>query len=204
MIKNLHFLRLLLFIDGKQTHAKDPSALGKRIQMNSIDFSSHSSYPPVWFNTNVLFLLFFGPLSGDIVCGWKIWANSMCSYENVIGVYLRCQVYLSGFILICLSASKNDLSYESVPQNRITNTTYFSHHWNTKLGTLETVRGRGVVGHEPILNPADRPNHAYQYSSHVSLQAPSGHMWGTFLMERADGISFDCRIPPFALDSTLN
>jgi len=65
-------------------------------------------------------------------------------------------------------------------------------------GTLETVRGRGVVGHEPILNQ-EQP--AFQYSSHVSLQAPSGHMWGTFRMEREDGYSFECRIPPFALES---
>ena len=56
-------------------------------------------------------------------------------------------------------------------------------------GTLETVRGRGVVGQvsvrgvmhvsrvllqEPVLS-RDQP--AFQYSSHVSLQAPSGHMW---------------------------
>eukprot|EP00093_Oithona_nana_P006814 06814.XXX_103432_104588_1 [CDS] Oithona nana genome sequencing. len=65
-------------------------------------------------------------------------------------------------------------------------------------GTLETVRGRGVVGVEPILSPGQA---AFQYSSHVSLQAPSGHMWGTFRMERDDGYSFDCRIPPFSLES---
>eukprot|EP00096_Caligus_rogercresseyi_P003975 TRINITY_DN1805_c0_g1_i1.p1 TRINITY_DN1805_c0_g1~~TRINITY_DN1805_c0_g1_i1.p1 ORF type:complete len:331 (+),score=70.50 TRINITY_DN1805_c0_g1_i1:167-1159(+) len=65
-------------------------------------------------------------------------------------------------------------------------------------GTLETVRGRGVVGQEPILN---KENPAFQYSSHVSLQAPSGHMWGTFRMERDDGYAFDCRIPPFSLES---
>lgn len=65
-------------------------------------------------------------------------------------------------------------------------------------GTLETVRGRGVVGQEPILSK-DQP--AFQYSSHVSLQAPSGHMWGTFRMEREDGYAFDCRIPPFSLES---
>jgi len=65
-------------------------------------------------------------------------------------------------------------------------------------GTLETVRGRGVVGTEPILSK-EQP--AFQYSSHVSLQAPSGHMWGTFRMERDDGYSFDCRIPPFSLES---
>nr|ACO13064.1 Polymerase delta-interacting protein 2 [Lepeophtheirus salmonis] len=65
-------------------------------------------------------------------------------------------------------------------------------------GTLETVRGRGVVGQEPVL-PKENP--AFQYSSHVSLQAPSGHMWGTFRMERDDGYAFDCRIPPFSLES---
>lgn len=73
-------------------------------------------------------------------------------------------------------------------------------HWRifSLSGTLETVRGRGVVGQEPVLAP---PSPAFQYSSHVSLQAPSGHMWGTFRMEREDGYTFDCRIPPFSLES---
>nr|CAG4644014.1 EOG090X07J3 [Lepidurus arcticus] len=73
-------------------------------------------------------------------------------------------------------------------------------HWRifSLSGTLETVRGRGVVGQEPLLTPSQP---AFQYSSHVSLQAPSGHMWGTFRMEREDGYSFDCRIPPFSLES---
>ncbi|XP_065831189.1 polymerase delta-interacting protein 2-like isoform X2 [Oscarella lobularis] len=72
-------------------------------------------------------------------------------------------------------------------------------HWSiySLTGTMETVRGRGVVGQEPILT-AKSP--AFQYSSHVSLQASSGHMWGTFRMERQDGSTFDCRIPPFALE----
>lgn len=73
-------------------------------------------------------------------------------------------------------------------------------HWRifSLSGTLETVRGRGVVGQEPVLSPR-LP--AFQYSSHVSLQAPSGHMWGTFRLEREDGHTFDCRIPPFSLES---
>ncbi|TMW52367.1 hypothetical protein DOY81_002534 [Sarcophaga bullata] len=73
-------------------------------------------------------------------------------------------------------------------------------HWRifSLSGTLETVRGRGVVGQEPILSPR-LP--AFQYSSHVSLQAPSGHMWGTFRLEREDGHLFDCKIPPFSLES---
>ncbi|XP_031833891.1 DNA polymerase delta interacting protein 2 [Nomia melanderi] len=73
-------------------------------------------------------------------------------------------------------------------------------HWRifSLSGTLETVRGRGVVGQEPILS---KVLPAFQYSSHVSLQAASGHMWGTFRMEREDGYAFDCRIPPFSLES---
>lgn len=73
-------------------------------------------------------------------------------------------------------------------------------HWRifSLSGTLETVRGRGVVGQEPVLT---KSLPAFQYSSHVSLQAPSGHMWGTFRMEREDGYTFDCRIPPFSLES---
>nr|CAD7588925.1 unnamed protein product [Timema genevievae] len=73
-------------------------------------------------------------------------------------------------------------------------------HWRifSLSGTLETVRGRGVVGQEPLLS---KQLPAFQYSSHVSLQAPSGHMWGTFRMEREDGVSFDCRVPSFSLES---
>jgi len=62
----------------------------------------------------------------------------------------------------------------------------------------ETVKGRGVVGQEPVLS---RHQPAFQYSSYMSLQAPSGHMWGSFKMEREDGHVFDCRIPQFNLES---
>lgn len=74
-------------------------------------------------------------------------------------------------------------------------------HWRifSLSGTLETVRGRGVVGQEPVLSPSATP--AFQYSSHVSLQAPSGHMWGTFRFERDDGSFTDVKIPPFSLES---
>ncbi|KAI8739314.1 polymerase delta-interacting protein 2 [Biomphalaria glabrata] len=86
-------------------------------------------------------------------------------------------------------------------ENRGTETVQLrERHWRifSLSGTLETVRGRGVVGQEPVLSP-EQP--AFQYSSHVSLQAPSGHMWGTYKMERRDGTSFDCKIPPFSLES---
>ncbi|XP_064653314.1 polymerase delta-interacting protein 2-like isoform X2 [Lineus longissimus] len=65
-------------------------------------------------------------------------------------------------------------------------------------GTMETIRGRGVIGQEPVLS---KTQPAFQYSSHVSLQAPSGHMCGTFKMERQNGETFECKIPPFSLES---
>jgi len=73
-------------------------------------------------------------------------------------------------------------------------------HWRifSLSGTLETVRGRGIIGKEPVFSKAQP---AFQYTSHVSLQAPSGHMWGTFKMEKEDGNTFECRIPPFSLES---
>jgi polymerase delta-interacting protein 2 len=65
-------------------------------------------------------------------------------------------------------------------------------------GSLETVRARGVNGVEPILS-TEMP--AFQYSSHVSLYTPSGHMWGTFRVRLKSGKSFDVKVPPFALES---
>ncbi|XP_007894670.1 polymerase delta-interacting protein 2 isoform X3 [Callorhinchus milii] len=74
-------------------------------------------------------------------------------------------------------------------------------HWRifSLSGTLETVRGRGVVGREPVLSK-EQP--AFQYSSHVSLQAPSGHMWGSYTFQRADSTTFDVSIPSFSLESS--
>ena len=49
-------------------------------------------------------------------------------------------------------------------------------HWKiySLTGRLETVKGKGVIGQEPVLS-VSQP--AFQYSSHVSLRCPSGHMW---------------------------
>ncbi len=71
-------------------------------------------------------------------------------------------------------------------------------HWRifSQAGTFETVRGRGVISQEPYLN-AEYP--VFQYHSHVNLQASSGHMWGTFKMERDDGTYFEAKIPSFYL-----
>lgn len=75
-------------------------------------------------------------------------------------------------------------------------------HWKifSQTNMLQTIKGRGVVGVEPLLSKSEP---AYQYSSHVNLQDKSGHMWGTFKMQREDGHTFECRIPPFSLESSI-
>lgn len=76
-------------------------------------------------------------------------------------------------------------------------------HWKifSQIGKLQTIKGRGVVGVEPLLTKSEP---AYQYSSHVHLQDKNGHMWGTFKMQREDGYTFECRIPPFSLVSSAD
>ncbi|XP_066921161.1 polymerase delta-interacting protein 2-like isoform X2 [Clytia hemisphaerica] len=73
-------------------------------------------------------------------------------------------------------------------------------HWRIFClsGVLDSVKGRGVVGQEPVLSTRQP---AFQYSSHVTLPSPSGHMWGTYRLERPDGRVFDVRIPSFPLES---
>lgn len=93
--------------------------------------------------------------------------------------------YLS---ILIMSLTKNQILYNKHPKWRYsirlenlgeTSVQLRERHWRifTLSGTLEAVRGRGVVGQEPVLNSRSP---AFQYSSHISLQAPSGHMWYAF------------------------
>ncbi|CTQ55837.1 CO2+/MG2+ efflux protein ApaG [Roseibium album] len=64
------------------------------------------------------------------------------------------------------------------------------------IGRLEEVRGDGVVGEQPVIEPGE----TYEYSSHCPLKTDSGIMAGTYSMERPDGSSFEVMIPAFSLD----
>lgn len=64
------------------------------------------------------------------------------------------------------------------------------------LGRVEEVRGEGVVGEQPELNPGD----SYQYTSGCPLRTPSGIMLGTYTMETESGERFEVDIPAFSLD----
>ncbi|WP_417670629.1 Co2+/Mg2+ efflux protein ApaG [Roseibium sp.] len=64
------------------------------------------------------------------------------------------------------------------------------------LGRVEEVRGAGVVGEEPWIEPGD----TFDYSSWCPLKTSSGIMQGSYGMEREDGSTFEAAIPAFSLD----
>jgi ApaG protein len=74
-----------------------------------------------------------------------------------------------------------------------------SRHWKITdaRGELHEVRGPGVIGEQPILEPGD----SYEYSSGTPLASPSAIMTGTYQMENERGETFDIQIPAFSLDS---
>jgi ApaG protein len=72
-----------------------------------------------------------------------------------------------------------------------------SRHWiiTDGDGKVEEVKGPGVVGHQPSLQPGEH----FEYTSGCILRTPRGEMRGTYQMHRPDGSSFDATIAPFAL-----
>lgn len=72
-----------------------------------------------------------------------------------------------------------------------------TRHWiiTDASGHVQEVRGEGVVGEKPVLEP----NQAFQYTSGCVLKTPWGTMNGTYQMYRNDGSSFDAEIAPFLL-----
>jgi ApaG protein len=72
-----------------------------------------------------------------------------------------------------------------------------SRHWliTDANGKVQEVRGDGVVGEQPHLNPGEK----FRYSSGAILETPVGAMQGSYRMQADNGISFDAPIPPFTL-----
>lgn len=64
------------------------------------------------------------------------------------------------------------------------------------IGRVEEVRGTGVVGEQPELNPGD----SFQYTSGCPLRTPSGIMVGAYTVRSSNGEFFDVEIPAFSLD----
>ena len=64
------------------------------------------------------------------------------------------------------------------------------------MGRVQEVRGAGVVGEQPVLNPGE----SYEYTSGTPLPTPSGIMQGSYQMRSNSGEKFDIKIPAFSLD----
>ena len=75
-----------------------------------------------------------------------------------------------------------------------------SRHWiiTDARGHVDEVRGLGVVG----LQPAIEPGESFSYSSGAPLTTSSGKMEGTFQMAAQSGQLFDVKIATFRLEET--
>ncbi len=74
-----------------------------------------------------------------------------------------------------------------------------SRYWHITdaTGRIQEVRGAGVVGEQPILQPGQ----SFEYTSGTPLPTPSGIMLGHYEMESERGERFEIDIPAFSLDS---
>ena len=72
-----------------------------------------------------------------------------------------------------------------------------SRHWviTDATGHVEEVRGPGVVGEQPVLQPGE----AFQYTSGCPLTTPWGSMRGRYEMRAASGTRFQAEITTFEL-----
>ena len=72
-----------------------------------------------------------------------------------------------------------------------------SRHWQITdaQGKVQEVRGLGVVGNQPLLQPGEK----FEYASGTALETPVGTMRGSYRMVAADGTQFDAEIPEFVL-----
>ena len=73
-----------------------------------------------------------------------------------------------------------------------------SRHWKIfdSNGNFREVKGKGVVGEQPTIEPGDK----FEYTSGTPLKTSSGIMHGSYKMLSFDGKEFKVDIPAFSLD----
>ena len=72
-----------------------------------------------------------------------------------------------------------------------------TRHWviTDANGNVQEVKGEGVVGEQPHLNPGE----TFRYTSGTVLDTPVGSMQGSYDMVDSHGNHFDAMIPAFSL-----
>lgn len=106
-------------------------------------------------------------------------------------------------------SNPRESSYFFVYHVRITNVgsetaQLISREWiiTDAEGEVERVKGPGVVGEQPVLQPGG----GFEYTSFCPLKTTVGSMHGSYQMVTPDGDKFDATIAPFtlALPNALN
>lgn len=90
-------------------------------------------------------------------------------------------------------------AYHIKIENKSSETVQLTHrYWRIidEKGGIQEVNGEGVVGEQPILEPGG----FFEYSSGVHLRYPSGVMMGHYIFKKANGETFEAKIPTFSLD----
>lgn len=96
------------------------------------------------------------------------------------------------------AASRYVFSYTITVKNTGTvKAQLIARHWIIKDANdkEEQVRGLGVVGYQPLLEPGQQ----FEYTSGAVLETPFGSMRGTYLCVAEDGEQFNAPIPEFVL-----
>jgi ApaG protein len=72
-----------------------------------------------------------------------------------------------------------------------------SRHWiiTDSQGLVQEVRGLGVVGNQPVLDPGE----SFEYTSGAAIGTSVGTMKGSYQMLATDGTRFEAAIPEFTL-----
>ena len=113
-------------------------------------------------------------------------------------------VEVKPFFLEDQSEPEND-RYAWAYQVRIHNTgqevvQLMSRTWHITdgLGRTIDVKGPGVIGEQPVLEPGE----SFEYTSGTPLSTSTGFMRGLYhMVYTSSGEAFDVVVPPFSLDS---
>lgn len=85
----------------------------------------------------------------------------------------------------------------TIQNNGVAPVQLMTRHWIITDGAhhTEEVRGDGVVGKQPTLEPGER----FEYTSACPLRTPTGNMRGSYQMMGPEGRAFSAKIPLFFL-----
>ena len=85
----------------------------------------------------------------------------------------------------------------TIENSGVTSAKLLNRHWliTDANGKTQKVRGEGVVGEQPLLEPGE----SYQYTSGAILETPVGAMEGEYELIDGQGRRFFAPIPPFTL-----